>query len=337
MANAFASFDEAHAWLIRGLVEYGWPDITHAGGRVPPGVFGGIDLSRLADSQGREGVFLEVRAVADGRTCDEDGTYTFQVQVTQGREGLAISVRCPEANYLQEFPYDPANPIHAAGWVHQAITQYVPDFVRWRLSGGEVSWAQRSGMPTVDGEPCSPALAQFVRGRIDAHRRFDVGPSEGWWLDEAQPAAPAGVVPASAWQGPIAVEGQAGRVGSVDDERDRAMRIVKAPAAALRAMSIAGMAFGFFWFVNIVVTLYFFGLDRLGAVLFSLVAGTLLLMTAGIAFWCAGKYKDLAKGPLPWVAIAWCALVPLCCIPGIPVAIWAAWAWTRPAVQRSLT
>ena len=58
MAIAFASFDEPHAWLIRGLVEYGWTDLGR-GGPVPPGSFGALSLVRLTGNDGCDGFLLE--------------------------------------------------------------------------------------------------------------------------------------------------------------------------------------------------------------------------------------------------------------------------------------
>ena len=78
MTIAFAHFDEPLAWLIRGLITYGWADATT--NRVTPAqVVGGFDLSLIPDSQGKSGLILRVPAAADGRRCHEDDTYAFEV------------------------------------------------------------------------------------------------------------------------------------------------------------------------------------------------------------------------------------------------------------------
>jgi hypothetical protein len=142
MAIAFASFDEPHAWLLRGLVEYGWADWSRLRGQLPPGSFGGIDLGPWTEGDGRDGIPLVVPAQVQGQRCVDDGTYSFTVQVQRRQGGLAVVVRCPEANFFQEFPYDPYNPLWAAGYVHQALLTYVPQYVSWRLAGGELGWAE---------------------------------------------------------------------------------------------------------------------------------------------------------------------------------------------------
>jgi hypothetical protein len=194
MPTAFGTLDEPHAWLIRGLVEYGWTDVSRNGGYVPPGHFGGLDLSRLSETEGREGIVLEVPAMLNGQRFDEDGTYHFQALVIRSADTgqLAIAVRCPEANYIQEFAYDASNPTWAAGFVHQALTQYVPEFVQWRSRGGEVTWAQRQGIVELDGESCSGPLAGFVSQSIRAGRAFDRGPAEGWWMGAHSPLSQPG-------------------------------------------------------------------------------------------------------------------------------------------------
>lgn len=238
MAAAFAHFDEPHAWLIRGLVEYGWADQSRTSAPPPPGSVGGMDLTGFADSVGASGVALDLPAWADGEWCHEDGSYRFEVKLAAiSSGGTGFIVRCPEANYFQEFAYDRANPTWTAGYVHQALTTYVPEFVRWRLGGGQLDWSTRAGIPAVDGETCSPQLAGFVGQTLGRNQRLDRGPAEGWWLQGAAPAgpiasagaggaatrsapgmpdidrsAPPSVAPVAAakWSGPIATSGAGG-------------------------------------------------------------------------------------------------------------------------------
>jgi hypothetical protein len=178
-----------------------------------------MDLSRISETQGRDGLVLEVPALLNGQPFQDDGTYHFQVQVIRSLETgqLAIAVRCPEANYIQEFPYDVTNPTWAAGFIHQALTQYVPSFIQWRQQGGEVTWAQRQGIVELDGESCSAPMARFVAESIRAGRVMDRGPGEGWWIGSASPLSTPGgsvqtgpAIPAVLRQGgasPIATAG----------------------------------------------------------------------------------------------------------------------------------
>ena len=209
MRTAFAGFQDPHAWLIRGLVQNNWPDITRQPGKVPPGYFGGFDLSQFSSSNGREGVILHVPAVADGKWLEEDGVYTISCKVTRMSEGgFGVALRCPDANYLEEFPFDIDNPQETLELIQRALTAYVPDFVRWRMGGGEVPWSQRAGTPEVRGEPCSAALHLFVRQRVTTYQSFDNGPAENWWLENSGASTTA---PNAFVGGPIAIAGNAGK------------------------------------------------------------------------------------------------------------------------------
>jgi hypothetical protein len=350
VAIAFASFDEPHAWLIRGLVEYGWTDLGR-GGPVPPGSFGALSLVRLTGNDGCDGFLLEVPAVVDGRPCREDGTYSFQVQVSSNAEGLVASVRCPEANYFQEFSYDRHNPLWAAGYIHQSLSEYVPGFVRWRLAGNEVSWSQRSGLPTVKGEPASRPLLEFVTERIGANRRFDLGPAEAWWTGGAPPPRKA-VVPASSWSGPVATAGRGGgdptyvsaegksflaeagptthivAVAEVVLARER----TAGPGLALTILSGLTLLQGFGWLLNAASVLFYYR-DRVGALLFSLFFAFFLMINGFAGIFGGMQYRQARGGPLPYHAMAVAALSPVCCLFGLPISGWAMWVWMNPSVR----
>jgi hypothetical protein len=290
---------------------------------------------------------LEMPALADGLRCEDDASYRFSVFVTQGAQGIAVTVRCPEANFFQEFPYDPQNPLWAAGYVHQALTTYVPQFVRWRLQGGEVSWAQRAGIPAVAGEPCSYLLARFVGDRVAANQRLDAGPAQGWWL--GQTGAP-GVIARPG--GPIASVGKGGgdptylsaaardaaargeTIASVGNLQ--ALARVSKPGMALMALAGLGIFQALLWFINALSVVAFYLEDSLFALAFSLFASVMLLMGGAVAMLGGFHYRKLRKGPLPLVAIAYAAVVPMCCVFGIPVAVWAAITWRDPMVRQAV-
>ena len=153
MSAAFANFDEPFAWLIRGLIEYGWKDITKGQPMPSTEGAGGFDLSFVPESQGRSGILLRMPAMVGGQRCHEDDSYGFEVRLTRVQGQPGIAARCAECNFLQEFAFDPNNPVWMAGYLHQALTQYVPEYVRWRLDGGELSWAQRQGVPRSRVKP----------------------------------------------------------------------------------------------------------------------------------------------------------------------------------------
>ncbi len=372
MPVAFAQFDEPMAWLIRGLVEYGWTDSTRAGGYLPAGMFGGFNLLGLVEGtdDGRSGLTLEIPACSGTRMCEDDGTYVFTVQLVHAQGGMAFAVRCPDANYVQEFPHDPANPSWTAGFIHQALTEYIPQFVDWRLAGGEVPWAERRGMPGFAGEAVPFLLLHFLKDKVQSNQRMDHGPSQGWWLQGGGgPPAPRGpAVPGAARSmgagspvltapqrptpgamggaaitmgsgggDPVYMSAQAraavGVAGPQSDNR-QALARVSGPGNALLVTSGLGALQGFLWFINgiSVVALYS---DQIFALGFSMLMGMVLIPLGAAAGWGAWQYRQAKGGPFPWVAIAFAALTPGCCLGGIPVAVWAFRTWRDPMVKRA--
>lgn len=365
MSAAFSTFDEPHAHLLRGFVEYGWPDLTLTGGQVPAGVFGGFDLGAFVQSGGREGLRLDVPALADGRVHPDDGTYVFVAKLTRNAQGApVVLVRCPEANFLQEFPVDPANPSWAAGWIHQALLDYVPAFVRWRRQGGEVPWSTRAGMPDADGVPASPALLRFLGDLQHKRRRLDSGPAEGWWLGGSAPRTPIGAVASTPTGGvPLASAGlpipaaagnaiasvgkgggdptilsrearaelarRSARAGGVSFEGLDALNELSSPGYALLVMAGLGGAQAVLWFVN-GVSVAFKYRDQPQALVFSVLLAVVVAIGAAGAGLGAWRYRQGRGGPLPVFAMIYAALLPGCCLAGIPVAVWALRVWRRP-------
>ncbi|MDG1478391.1 MAG: hypothetical protein P8R54_02325 [Myxococcota bacterium] len=339
MDPAFAGFREPHAWLIRGLVEYGWPDVTRAGGRVPPGMFGGFDLTRFAGGYGREGFSLCVPAIVEEQWLKEDGVYDFVIKMTRSPSGeMVFAVRCPEANFFEEFVFDRANPLHIAGYIHQSLTTYVPDFVRWRQGGGEVTWAQRAGMPEVQGEPCSSLLSQFINERVNLRRSMDVGPAESWWMDGESEGWAGGAI-ASVGR---AAENERGEDGELQEAaRFLAESTVKPPGMALTTMATIGLLNGFLWLGNVALTVSFMATDLLTgdpsryvfSMMISSVIGFSLISGGALAMAGARKYRKLENGPLMWFSIAYAAASPACCLLGAPFAAWAIYSWLRPEVK----
>ncbi len=349
MPAAFATFDEAHAWLIRGLVEYGWPDVSTLGGHIPQGAPGGLNLSRFPDKHGQSGLFLEVPAVSGGRQMVEDGVYSFEVKLVSGDgDGRRFVVRCPEANFIQEFAHDNGNPGWAAGYIHQAISEYVPQFVAWRLGGGEVSWAQRAGMPDFDGDPCSQGLSRFVQERLRRNQRFDLGPEQGWWMNAApppplapgataSPGYPSGMITAGKGGGDptFLSAGARAAVAAAGPEElgsGQALAKVSSPGLALQTVVGFGMFQGFFWVLNAIVTVALFGTERVGATVFSIALGMGLLAVGAGAMYGAAQYRKAASSPLVWLTFLYTALTPVCCLFGLPVTLWAIKTWRDPLV-----
>lgn len=341
MSTAFLSFSEPHAWLIRGLVEYGWRDVTHLSGNVPAGAPGGFDVGVTVSTQGREALHLIVPPVA-GRERADDPPYEFELRVTGHTPDIKVVARSTGCNFLQEFAWDPANPQHLAGYLHQAITEHVSRFVTWRNQGNDLSWTERNGLPDVKGDPCSPELVRFIANRLRRlDQNFNQGPAEGWWVGgAAQPWGP----------GPVAVSGQGGgdptyissqaraelaAMGGANAsvERVRALDLVERPVGWLRGGIWMSMALGGIALLNIAVTAYLYGTGRMFAIAASATFAGSILLGGWVALRGAECYREVRTHWTVWFMLAYVAFVPVCCVIGMPLAIWGAVVWLKPEVQ----
>lgn len=341
MPNAFFSFDEPHAWLIRGLVEYGWRDITGGGGVLPPGTPGAFDVGLLVPSMGREGIRLLKHPVADGQRS-EDNTYEFEAKITGNAPNIKVVVRCPDCNYLEEFAYDRANPTYCAGYIHQALDAHVAEFTRWRLAGNELSWSQRSGVPDIKGDPCSPDLVRFIQARSrQPDQRFDQGPSQGWWLIGGGASGPSAPIASTGEGGgdPVYLSAQAraqlvalgGSGPSV--VRVAALDMVEGPARWLKVAVVLSMGLGVIELVEALLTVYFYGTAELFALVRSAGLSTALLVGGFFATQGVQHYREVRPDKRVWFALLYVGFTPICCIYGFPLALWALVVWLKPAVQ----
>ena len=323
MTTAFGQFDEPLAWIIRGLIEYGWVDITR-NKVLPPNTVGGFDLSFIPDSQGQTGLMLRVPAVAGQQRCHEDENYNFEVKLIQIEGAAGFAVRSEACNYLQEFVFSPDHPIWAAGYIHQGLTDYVGEFVRWRLGGGELTWAQRQGVPDVNGGPCSASFASWVEQQLGLHREFDAT----LWGQGVQTS------PSTSNSGPVTPMVTVGNYGTSKESTTPAKALIEGPAKAIFAMICMGGAAAVMAFLNIFVTIALFGFTRP----FALVTSLFMVLFAGgggVAAWFGWReYRSLRGSVMPWIAIVYPALVPLVCLGGIPVSIWAAKRWQSEAIMK---
>lgn len=342
MANAFLNFNEPHAWLIRGLVEYGWRDLTGRGTAVPPGAPGGFDVSPILGSQGRAGLRLVVLPVADGRRADETN-YEFEIKITGSMPNIKIIARSPDCNFLEEYPYEQQNPTYAAGYLHQAVVKHVLEFARWRLSGQDLTWAQRAGLPEIEGDPCSAELVRWLAGRLrQPGSSFESGPAEGWWLNlvPGQPGAGAPIASAGKGGGDPVYISAAGRAelaamggANASVERVAALDYVNGPAGWLRFVVWGGLAMGSLAFLNTLITVYFYGTTRMFAVGTSVALSAALVGGGILSQRGLQRYREVRPHWTIYVLWAYAALAAPCCVAGLPLAAWAVIVWLKPEVK----
>jgi hypothetical protein len=104
------------------------------------------------------------------------------------------------------------------------------------------------------------------------------------------------------------------------------------PGIALMVMTGFSMGQGLLWMANALSILTTFQGNNL-ALAFSLGMGFGLLITGALSLYGAALYRRWGGRVLPWYSMAYVALVPGCCLVGLPVAAWAAKTWLDPMVK----
>ena len=154
-------------------------------------------------------------------------------------------------------------------------------------------------------------------------------------FNESLWAAPTGTITANTGANPLAAIATVGNYGKMgrSSPAENARLMVAGPAKALSVMVYLGVLASLLSLVNVLVTIAIFQLDRM----FALTTNILFILLAGggaaAAWFGVREYKQVKGKILPWFAIAYSALVPICCFAGLPVAVWAAMKWNSPEVK----
>lgn len=158
-----------HAWLLRGLVECGLPDVT-LGGVVPEA--GAVNAENIRLNRGVDGVLLCFPGFEPG----EEWVYALTV----AGAASAVHVRCRDTLFSQAYaglPVDALGPRILAD-----VRAHNEAFVRWRAGGGQVSVAEQRTIGEARGIECSRDLGDFLERRYRTGQTLGNGPAEGWWI-----------------------------------------------------------------------------------------------------------------------------------------------------------
>ena len=188
---AFQGFSDPYAWLVRGLIEYGWEDMSLHPRTYPMKTGQGLDLSHLADPLSKYGVRLVVLARdAEGKWNRRDETYEFEVRwVKNLNRQDCLFIRSDEMAYSALFPIPHDNPLYPAGYVHEAITKQTIEFTERRKRGERVSSMDLQEMLNFPLIAPSLQLQQFLQERIRYGRDFNSAHQEGLWFSQQQEEA----------------------------------------------------------------------------------------------------------------------------------------------------
>ena len=185
---AIAGCDDVYARLLSGLVLTGVPDATRGG--VAPGPEGQLNVENLLQAPtAGEGLLLEL----PGFGGTEAPSLVYSVRLVRnaaaGAGAYAVEVRCAETLFHHLWPT--TEPEALAGTLIQSVRAHHAAFLAWAAAGGEVTYAERLGLPALPVEMPDLRLVRFLAGLYREGKTLAEGPARGWWA------------PATLWSGQI--------------------------------------------------------------------------------------------------------------------------------------
>ncbi len=171
---AIGPSDDLHAWLLRGFVEAGLPDLT-LGGFAPEG--GAFSAASLRENGGIDGLCLSFIGWEGG----EDWVYRAVVL------GGAAHVTCRDTLFSHRYAGLRAQELGPR--ILADVRAHNDAFAAWLGQGGQPTLGEQRAIVDIRGEPASRALLDFVERRYRSGETLEAGPSAGWWIAQATRSA----------------------------------------------------------------------------------------------------------------------------------------------------
>ena len=292
MTPAFLHFSDPYSWLIRGMVEAQWQDLSLESYQVLPQKTGaGFDLRHLIQTGGKYGIRTSIMAIDEqGEWFSEDQVYVFDIVFGQDNIGQpAYLVSSKDTGFSEFFALTPHSPIMSVEQLIERIQhRHVPQFISERKRGRTVSSHDINAMFTTRPFPADNSLLQFLFHRSQNGQTFNTAISEGLWYPQTNKGIFSQAPAQNSFQNaniqhqnpqniaqntpqeieqiqpqiPISQSGitSGGGMGAliregniVGDERGQSLTQLENPAKALNMAAFTGIIFGVAEFVNSVL------------------------------------------------------------------------------------
>ncbi|MBM75809.1 MAG: hypothetical protein CMK59_10450 [Proteobacteria bacterium] len=372
MEPAFHHFSDAYAWLIRGLITYGWQDLSLNPRKLPKTGFG-FDLNPLIESYGSTGLKLVVIAQReDGSWYESDGTYTLFAKLGKDEWNRpAFLLRSAQISYAQYHLFVANNPLYAAGYIHDALHREIPEYIRKKEANQ--LYQEDLQLDDIVPEPCDQELIQYLYERLHYKQSFDDAIEEGLWSlpeeyyedvhDDAHSQIDLVANPESQQhqqnQSSIPEQSTMPQIGAglglgaqvssmggsvADLERSAAMAKLSIPAQLIYTLIVIGITLGLLEFVNAAYTIYMIKQDIITEITNPERYWFTIVLSFGFSIFSLGGgvvsilyfhyFREIRPGWQSWLPIIYVLLLPLCWPVGTPLGIWTLWIWTRPEIKR---
>ena len=367
MEPAFLQFSEPYAWLIRGLIEYGWEDLSLKPQNLPKRY--SFNLRPFIETNGKKGVFLHCLALDSNEGWfQQDKSYTFVLKLTNDKwDRPVFYMSCRELGYYAEHLWVPEQPYYSAGYIHEAVSQEIPKIVDQRKDG----WTppNRPQDDILETEP-SPDLIMYLHQRYSYEQDFNSAMVEGLWevyQDEPEPEPyiqdvhydvysqqqqiQQNQVTELAQQEPntqpvIGVGlGRAAlglSVGQGDIEKNALMVKIEVLANVLLTLSVFGSVIGFLEMVNAGYTVYMIaqkitvndGQHYFFSIALNVILGIYSMIMGAFAYLNNHQFREIQKGWKCWIPVVYAMTQPICIPVGIPIGAWAIYLYMKPEFKR---
>ncbi len=177
--RAMGAADDLLAWVLRGWVEAGVPDLTLGGTLLESGSFSAENVRRQA---GSEGILLSFPSFDPG----EEWVYVVVAA------GSSVHVTCGDTLFSHAYAGIAAHEV--GGRILADVRAHNEAFGRWRAEGGAVGLAESRSIRSPRGEGTSRVLVELLEKRYAVGRTLQSGPEEGWWLQAHTAAALGGAI-----------------------------------------------------------------------------------------------------------------------------------------------
>jgi hypothetical protein len=326
--RAMGPADELLAWVLRGWVEAGIPDLT-LGGAVPES--GGFSAENIPTNAGVDGLLLTFSGFDPG----EEWVY---VVVATGR---SVQVACGDTLFSHAYAGIP--PAELGARILVDVRAHNAAFHTWRGQGGVVGLSESRSIRVPRGDGGSKGFVDLLERRYSTGRTLEAGPAEGWWLPAHTAIALGGAIRKGEGVDPTFRLGAAEVLAQSPEERALALRVERLGMGLMVAAVLGalvgglGLAFaGFNVFRQRADVILVAGLDGAADLLsssaFPLVAFLGAMVFSGSLFTAGLRMRAKRNLTLVRVLLVISAIPcsGACCFAGLPLSAWALYVLQSP-------
>ena len=370
---AFGNLADPYAWLVRGLIEYNWEDLTVTPQSYPQTKGRGIDVSPLVNPLTGFGLRMVTLALdRENQWYTVDGVYEFEARLVQDpKMGFCILVRSDEMAFSQLFVWNTDQPMFTVGQIHETVIRCTHDFVDKRKRGDGISTIDLQEMLNHPIIPPPRHFVDTILHRLNSGIDFNSAKQEGLWGPPPAPNVPTerdqgnsalqnqqSVIPVQnshATQQPFpkpkwTIQAGEGRGQLVGDEGlasqslSSAMVLLETPTRWLNTTAFFAIFLGGLSLVNGMFTLYMTtsgnvvrgsqdGLYLL-VIIISVALGLFGVVGGFASYYSNHHLKTISKHPLRILPIAFALAYPPTWWIGIPTAIWTLYTLRKSQVHQ---